>query len=135
MATSIRDNLNGSEIANKLPDVALSIGLGEIISYLLAKAAYTETGITVTSNVATLAAQPSGLFQCVGITSGAASTVKKLLRGPISGTGAIVPATGECVWDGGLKVLFASGDAAATASFTYVVSTDTASVTKKALGQ
>jgi hypothetical protein len=39
----------------------------------------------------------------------------------------VVPAAGECVWDGGLHVLFAASDLAVTASFTYAVATDVAS--------
>jgi hypothetical protein len=136
---TIRDNLNGVETANKLSDICQSIGMGELLSYLLAKASYTETGITVTSNVATLANAPTsqGLFKCVvaSVSSGSATGSKTLLRGPISGVNAIVPVAGQCVWDGNLKVLFAAADLAATASFTYAVSTDVASVTQKSLGQ
>jgi hypothetical protein len=61
------------------------------------------------------------------VSGGSATGVKKLRRGPISGPGALVPAAGECVWDGGKKVLFAAADLALTASFTYAVSTDLAS--------
>jgi hypothetical protein len=139
MATSVRDQLNGTNLTNNVADLALSIGLGEVLSYLLSKATYTETGIAVTSNVSTLANQPTsqGLFQCVvaSVSGGSATGVKKLLKGPISGSGAIVPAAGECVWDGAKSVLFCATDLALTASFTYAVSTDEASVTKKALGQ
>lgn len=133
--SSVRDQLNGVQLPNNLADLAASIGLGELLSYAVNKMGFTETGIAVTSDVATLAATPVGLFQCVGITGGGASTVKKLLRGPISGVGAIVPASGECVWDGGTHVLFAAADLAATASFTYSLATDLASCTMKALGQ
>ena len=140
MATaSVRDQLNGVETANNLPDLAASMGLGEVLSYLLSKATYTEPGIAVTSNVSTLANQPTsqGLFQCVvaSVSGGSATGVKKLRQGPITGTNALVPAAGECVWDGAKSVLFCATDLALTASFTYAVSTDEASVTKKALGQ
>ena len=136
---TVRDQLNGVEVANNLPDLCVSVGMGELLSYLLAKAAYTDTGIAVTSNVATLNAAPTsqGLFKCVvaSVSGGSATGAKTLLKGPISGSGAIVPATGQCVWDGNTKVLFAAGDLAATASFTYAVATDVASVTMKLLGQ
>jgi hypothetical protein len=136
---SVRDQLNGVETANNLPDLCASMGLGEILSYAISKMGYTETGIAVTTNVSTLANQPTsqGLFQCVvaSVSGGSATGVKKLLKGPVSGVGAIVPASGECVWDGGLHVLFCATDLALTASFTYAVSTDEASITKKALGQ
>jgi hypothetical protein len=134
-APTVRDQLNGVEVANNLPDLAVSVQLGEVLTFLLEKASFTETGISVTSNVATLANQPTQIFMAVGITSAPASTTKTLLKGPISGTGAIVPATGQCVWDGAKKVLFAAGDLAATASFTYATATDAASVTAKLLGQ
>lgn len=134
--TTVRDQLNGVQTANNLFDLCQSVGLGELLSYVVNKMAYTETGIAVTANVATLANAPTaqGLFKCV-VATGTSTGMKKLLKGPVSGANAIVPAAGECVWDGGVKVLFASADAAATASFTYAVSTELASITMKALGQ
>lgn len=126
-SSSLRDVLNSGNL-NNLADAAQKMSLGEVLAYAISKMGFTETGIAVTANVSTLAAQPTALLQCVGITAGAVSTVKKLIKGPISGPGAITPATGECVWDGGLNVLFAAVDVAATASFTYVVATDKASI-------
>jgi len=113
---------------NNLADASAKAGLGTLLSYAIAKMGYTDTGTSVTSDVVTLANQPTanGLFKVVAA-SGTVTGMKKLLRGPISGAGAIVPATGECVWDGGLHVLFSAVDAVATASSTYAVSTDTAS--------
>ena len=137
MATaSVRDQLNGVETANNLPDLCASIGLGEILSYVISKLGYTDTGTAVTSNVVTLSAQPTaqGLLQVVAA-SGTVTGAKKLRQGPISGANALVPATGECVWDGAVSVLFAAVDAVATASSTFVKSTDLASITMKALGQ
>ena len=127
--TSVRDALNKAN-PNILAEALKATGAGELLSYAISKMGFTETGIAVTSNVATLAAQPTALLQCVGITVAPASTVKKLRVGPITGPNALVPATGECIWDGALSVLFAAVDVAATASFTYVVATDVASITQ-----
>lgn len=116
---------------NQLGDAAEKVALGTLLSYVAEKLSFTETGIAVTTNVATLANAPvaGGLFQCVAATvsSGSATGVKKLRKGPITGSSALTPASGECVWDGGKKVLFAAADAVATASFTYAVATDLAS--------
>ena len=61
--------------------------------------------------------------------------MKKILRGPISGEDAVIPITGEAVWDGGTRVLFAAADAGTTASFTYSRTTDLASITMRDMGQ
>lgn len=131
--SQVRDTLNSGNL-NQLADALKAMGVGELLSYAAAKMVYTETGISTSSNVATLANPPTaqGLFQCVAA-SGTVTGVKKLRRGPVSGANAIVPNTGECVWDGGKKVLFAAVDAVATASFTYAVSTDIASLTMQDL--
>jgi len=131
MSTSSLQSVIDSGNINQLGDAAAKLGLGTLLAYAASKMGYTQTGIAVTSNVSTLANAPTaeGLFQCVvaSVSGGSATGVKKLRRGPISGTGALVPAAGECVWDGGLHVLFAAADLAATASFTYAVATDLAS--------
>jgi hypothetical protein len=126
--SSIQAVLDSGNI-NQLGDAALKAKLGSMLAYAASKMGYTETGIAVTTNVSTLANQPSALFQCVvaSVSGGSATGAKKLLRGPISGAGAVVPAAGECVWDGGLHVLFSAADLALTASFTYAVATDVAS--------
>ena len=131
MSTSSLQAVIDSGNLNQLADAAQKAGLGTLLAYAASKMGYTETGIAVTSNVSTLANPPTsaGLFQCVvaSVSGGSATGVKKLLRGPITGANAIVPAAGECVWDGAKKVLFAAADLALTASFTYAVSTDIAS--------
>ena len=129
--SSVREVLNGGN-PNEIFDAAVRTRLGDMLSYACAKMAYTETGIAVTLNVATLAAQPTALFKCfvASVSGGSATGMKKLRKGLITGPHALVPAAGECVWDGGLHVLFAAADLAATASFTYAVATDTASITE-----
>ncbi len=121
----------------QMADCFRDFRLGEFLSYVISRVGYTETGIAVVANVSTLAAVPTALFQCVIATTGAAGTgVKTLLKGPITGQGALVPAPGECVWDGGVRVLFNVVDAALTASFTYAtVLTNVASITLRNLGQ
>jgi hypothetical protein len=129
-SSSIQAVIDSGNI-NQLGDAAQKAGLGTMLAYAASKMAYTETGIAATLNVSTLANAPvaNGLFKCVvaSVSGGSATGPKKLLRGPISGPGAFVPAAGECVWDGGLHVLFSAADLAATASFTYAVATDVAS--------
>ena len=128
MSTSNLQAILDSGNLNNIADASGKLGIGTLLAYAIAKMGYTDTGTAVTSDVVTLTAQPTanGLFKVVAA-SGTVTGMKKLLRGPISGAGAIVPATGECVWDGGLHVLFAAVDAVATASSTFAVSTDTAS--------
>jgi hypothetical protein len=113
---------------NQLADAAGALGLGTLLGYITENLSYTETGIPVTSNVATLANAPvaNGLFQCKA-TAGTTQGVNKLRQGPITGANAIVPATGECVWDGNVSVLFAAVDAVSAASFTYAVAADLSS--------
>ena len=133
--SSLREVLNGGN-PNEVFDATVRTNLGDLLSYLVAQIgsgiAYTETDVPVTLNVATLANAPVALFNCVvaSVSGGSATGVKKLRRGPITGPSALVPAAGECVWDGGKKVLFAASDLAATASFTYAVANDVASVTE-----
>ena len=133
--SSLREVLNGGN-PNEIFDAAVRTRLGDALSFILAKIgsgiAYTQAGVTVTANVATLSAQPTALFQCVvaSVSGGSATGVKKLRKGLITGPHALVPAAGECVWDGGLHVLFAAADLAATASFLYAVATDIASITE-----
>lgn len=128
MSTSNLQAVLDSGNLNNIADASGKLGIGTLLAYAIAKMGYTDTGTAVTSDVVTLTAQPTanGLFKVVAAT-GTVTGMKKLRRGPISGAGAIVPATGECVWDGGLHVLFAAVDAVATASSTFAVATDTAS--------
>jgi hypothetical protein len=129
--SSLREVLNGGN-PNLVFDAMVRGHLGDMLGYACSKMGYTETGIAVTSNVSTLAAVPKALFNCVvaTVSGGSGTGVKKLRQGPISGPSALVPAAGECVWDGGLHVLFATADLALTASFTYAVATDIASLTE-----
>ena len=130
MPTSSLQAVIDSGNVNQLGDAALKGQLGTVLAYAASKLGFTETGIAVTSNVSTLANAPTALIRCVvaSVSGGSATGPKKLIKGPISGPGAVVPAAGECVWDGGLHVLFSAADLAATASFTYAVATDVASI-------
>jgi hypothetical protein len=130
--TGIRDTLNSGN-PNVLGDAAQAIGLGELLSLMIATAgagAPTDTlaGGDIVSSLATLAAVPTALFYVNG-TVGTHTGVKKLRKGPVSGPNALVPATGECVWDGGLHILFASVDAITTATVLYATASDLASIT------
>lgn len=132
---SLRDVLNTAN-PNNVIDALRDIGLGELVNAWINGMTSTETGITVTSNVATLAGQPSVRpFECEA-TAGTTLGKKQVLWGPTTGPNAIVPATGQCVWNGGTSILFASVDAVTTAKFTYAKASDaTASTLQNNLGQ
>lgn len=129
--TGIRDTLNSGN-PNVLGDAFQAIGLGELLSLLIATAAGTPTetlaGGSIVNSLATMGAVPTALFYVNG-TVGGTTGVKKLRKGPVSGPNAIVPASGECVWDGGLHILFAAVDAITTCTVLYAVATDKASIT------
>lgn len=125
---SVKAALNSGN-PNQLGDAVAAAQLGDVLSLAIKSMSATESGVTVTSYLtAPIANQPVALLQVVGITGGGTHTVKKLRKGPVSGAGALVPAAGEVIWDGGLHLLFAAADLAATADLTYTVSTDKASI-------
>jgi hypothetical protein len=131
---AIRDTLNNGE-ANRLADAWRSINVGDLLNMLLAGATFTETGVAVTTNVATLANQPSALY-IINATTATTGGVKQLLKGPITGPKALVPATGQAVWDGGKKVLFATADVVTVAKFLYAQAADvTASILQRTVGE
>lgn len=130
---TLRAELNKSD-PNRTPDVGREVQMGELMTLLIAGLTPTETGVVPSSDVATLAAQPNAMFQ-IDATAGTVTGIKKLLKGPITGEDAVVPKTGEAVWDGGLQVLFNAADAVTAASFTYSVDGDTASVLLRDLGE
>jgi hypothetical protein len=123
---TMRDELNKCNL-NRL-DELMSNGcsLGEILTFLLKKATAIESGVTPSSNIATLANIPSAMFQ-VNATAATTTGIKTLRKGVI---GTDVPATGECVWQPGTKrVAFAAVDAVTAASFTYATAADLCSLT------
>lgn len=130
---SIRAEMNtGPE--NRFMDMVREIGLGELINLLIQGLAAAETGIAITASVATLAATPTALFQVNGI--GGTAGIKTIKKGPITGSQKITPLPGECVWDGGIKVLFNVADANTTATFRYAKAADaTASCLSREIGQ
>lgn len=119
---------------NRLNDIFREVGIGDLLNLLIAGMAAAETGIAISSNVATLAATPTYIFQVNGI--GGTAGIKTLKKGPITGPQKVTPAPGECVWDGGVKVLFNVADANTTATFRYAKAADaTASVLSREIGQ
>jgi hypothetical protein len=131
---SLRDDLNTS-LPGRFPDASKSVGMGDLLNALVTAMTPTETGVSPASNIATLANQPSTLFQ-VKATAGTTTGVKQLLKGPITGPKAITPATGQVVWDGGKKLLFAAADAVTAVSATYAQATDvTASLFQRTIGE
>lgn len=133
--TTLRDSFNSSD-PNRIDAANRDLGLGELLTLVIKGLTATETGVTPSSDVATLANQPSKMFQ-INATAGTSTGIKKLLIGPITGGGAVVPNPGEAVWDGGLKVLFNHADAITAASFTYAKAdgTDKASALLRAIGE
>ena len=128
---SVRQVLNASN-PNQLTDGLHAFPLGELLTKLIKLLTATEVGVVPAANIATLAAVPTGLFQ-VNATAGTVTGIKTLRRGVVSGASAVVAATGECVWDGGLHILFSPIDAVTAVSVTYAVATDKASALEAAL--
>lgn len=124
---SVQAALNSGN-PNQLGDASQAARVGDLLAYAISKMTPTEAGVAVTNNVSAMAAAPVTLMQVVGITAGVVRTVKKLRKGPITGAGALVPAAGEVIWDGGVHLLFAAADAAATCDVTYMVATDKSSL-------
>lgn len=139
---NLRDSLNGSVQPGRLADVFRAFGVqnqgggfGDLVALLIRGLTATEAGVTPSSNVATLANTPATMLQ-VNVTAGTVTGVKTLRVGKVSGTGAIVPATGECVWEPGTKkVLFAAADAATAVSFTYSTGTEAVSCLPRLIGE
>lgn len=125
ISNSVRSVLDAGAI-NELGEACQRAKLGEILTLAIAALTPTESGVVVTANVAPLANQPVALLQ-VNATAAGTTGIKTLKVGLITGTGAIVPATGECVWDGDKKVLFNATDAVTAAAFTYSVAGSKAS--------
>ena len=138
---SLRTELNNPD-PDRLGDVFREMQFGELLNLAFAGMPYNEVaspgvGLTVTSNVATLNAQPTQIFKANAMTvsDGSATGIKKILHGPITGQNAIVPASGKCVWDGNVSVLFAACDLVTTAEFATVLAATTASVMFRTPGQ
>lgn len=132
---SLRDDLNNA-VPGRLPSALQSMGAGDAINALLKGLAFTETGVVPAANVGTLANQPSTLFRLLATAETGATHEKALLRGPITGPKAIVPAVGQAVWDGAKKILFNSTDAVTAFSALYAQAADTtASLLQRTIGE
>lgn len=75
-----------------------------------AGAVVVQDGLVPSSNVVTLAIKPTAVLD-VNATAGTTAGRKKLRVGPVTGSNALAPATGEVIWDGGVKLLFSAVDA------------------------
>lgn len=135
--SNLRGTMNQGEPA-RLADVDRDFQLGEVWNALIIAMAATESSVTVTSNVATLAHTPQQLLDCnVATVSSGSATGHKLLR---KVSNAFLtnndPPAGSCFWDGATKVKFSSSDLASTAHFKYTQSTDaTCSYLQRTLNQ
>ncbi len=114
---TLRDTMNQGE-AQRLPDVDRDVQMGELINALINDMSNTETSVTVTSNVATLANTPQALFDAK-ISAGTSTGSKKILKVTNAFLTANNPAAGSCYWDGGVKVKFNATDAGTAAHFKY----------------
>lgn len=130
---SIRNEMNqGPE--NRMNDALRELGIGDLVGKLILGLTATEAGATITSNVCTMAAQPSYLWSVQGI--GGTAGERVILKGPISGPQKITPAPGQVVWDGGKKLLFNIADANTTCALRYATAADTTpGVTAREIGQ
>jgi hypothetical protein len=120
--TTLRDTMNQGE-AGRLPDVDREIKIGDLLNALINALANTETSVTVTSNVATLAATPVQLWDAK-ISAGTTVGSKRVLRVSNAYLTANAPAVGDCFWDGATKVKFNAADNGSAAHFKYSISTD-----------
>ena len=134
---SLRTELNQGD-PDRIADAAAELKLGELCVAViagLAASGNTEPAQTVTTNIRTLNAVPSAVFQ-VTATTATHTGVKTLLKGATSGANALTPLTGQCVWDGGLHILFAAVDAVTACSVLYAQASDTtASILQRVPGQ
>lgn len=120
---------------NRLSNAFGQLGIGELLVELIKAMTPTDAGLAIAATLATLTAAPSAPpFQVKGI-GGATPGIKKLLIGPITGAGAVVPATGEVVWDGGTKLKFAAIDGNLTCDVTYAKASSSASAMLRSLGE
>lgn len=127
---TLRDSLNTSD-PNRLSAAFQDINLGDLLTMLIAGATPTEAGLSPSSDVVTLAVVPTEVYQ-VNVTAGSPTGIRKLLKGPQT----IAPATGECVWTPGTKLIkFSAADTDTTVSVTYGRSTDKASILLRNLGE
>ena len=138
---SIRSELNNPNLG-RLSANLQELQFGELLNLAFAGMAYNEVaspgvGLTVTNNVATLATQPTQIFlaNAMTVSGGSATGIKKVLRGPITGDAAVVPASGQCVWNGNVSVLFAASDLVATAEFATSLSATVTSAMQRVVGQ
>ena len=139
---SIRSELNNQSLGRLCANLQ-ELQLGELLNLALAVVAYNEVaspgvGLTVTNNVATLGTKPTQILMANAMTvsgGGSATGIKKVLYGPVTGTAAVVPASGQCVWDGNVSVLFAASDLVATAEFATSLSATVTSAMQRVVGQ
>lgn len=126
---TLRDSLNTAD-PNRLSAALQEINLGDLLTTLISLAAGTETSLSPSSNVVTLAVVPNEVFQ-VNVTAGTTG-IRKLLKGPQT----IAPAAGEAVWTPGTRLIkFSSADTNTTVSVTYSRSTDKASILLRNIGE
>ncbi len=110
---------------------ALKTAVNAIIA---AMAGATEKALSISSNKATLTNQPAAILNVN--TTGTTGGIKNLKIGPITGSAALTPATGEVVWDGNKTLLFAAADVITAADVVYVRAADsTPSILQRRLGQ
>lgn len=110
--------------ANRVVDALRKIGFGSLLNKVVAGMTYTETGVSATTNVGTLANQPSARPFSVNATTATATGEKIVRQGPVSGTGALVPNAGEVIWDGGKKLLFNVADNVTVFKALYATAAD-----------
>lgn len=132
--SNLRATMNQGE-AQRLADIDRDVGIGDLVNALINAMSNTETSVTVTTNVATLANKPAYLLDAK-VSAGTSTGSKMILKVSNAYLTANNPAAGTCFWDGNTKVKFASADAATAAHFKYTQAGDsTCSYLQRALGQ
>lgn len=112
---------------NSTFDMLRELPFGSLLNALIKALTFTETGIVPSSNVGVLANQPSslGVLRVLATAETGTTHEKEVLIGPITGTQALVPGAGVCVWDGGKNILFNATDAVTAFSTFYLKDSDT----------
>jgi hypothetical protein len=132
--STLRDTMNQGE-PGRLPDIDRDVFAGEFVNAMLLAMSATESGVSVTTNVATLANTPLVLWDA-NATTATATGHKKVLKVSNAFLTANNPPAGSCYWDGGLKVKFNSADAATVAAFKYPKAADASvSYLQRSLGE
>lgn len=118
--TYLRDKLNSPSLG-KGSDANLLAPMGDMLAVILTALmgatgfAFSDTGVSVTSNLGQLSQAPTqnGLFVVIA-TTGSTIGIKQLVTDPT-----VTLTTGQVYWDGGINLTFAAVDGVTAFSALY----------------